>query len=244
MRIELTFISPDMVHFPRSYNSALQGLIYSILTPEMAAFLHDEGYQHENRKFKLFTFGNVTVSPLENRKGKGLLFSFILSSPVNRIIENLALQFMGRGFFTLNTYTIYPEKVTISRQPVIQGKTAIRMISPMTVYKTDELKRVTYFRPDDPEFEVRISANLQKKWEILNQKIYAGPGLTFRPVRIPGHDQLLHFGSKSFVKAWYGEYWLAGDPELIQVGYDAGLGSKNSMGLGLFEILSSPEGTV
>ncbi|MDN5332516.1 MAG: CRISPR-associated endoribonuclease Cas6 [Tepidanaerobacteraceae bacterium] len=39
------------------------------------------------------------------------------------------------------------------------------------------------------------------------------------------------------IKGWMGVYILKGDPVLLKIAYDAGLGSKNSQGFGCFEIL-------
>jgi len=41
----------------------------------------------------------------------------------------------------------------------------------------------------------------------------------------------------SSIKAWLGTYQIHGKPELISLAYDTGLGSKNSQGFGMFEIL-------
>jgi len=39
------------------------------------------------------------------------------------------------------------------------------------------------------------------------------------------------------IKGWKGRYILEGDPQLIRFGYDAGLGSRNSQGYGIFEVM-------
>lgn len=39
------------------------------------------------------------------------------------------------------------------------------------------------------------------------------------------------------IRAWLGTYQIHGKPELISLAYDTGLGSKNSQGFGMFEIL-------
>jgi len=44
-------------------------------------------------------------------------------------------------------------------------------------------------------------------------------------------------GSYTLIKAWLGTYRIQGDSELISLAYDAGLGSKNSQGFGMFEII-------
>ena len=39
-----------------------------------------------------------------------------------------------------------------------------------------------------------------------------------------------------FIEAWYGLYLLEGNADYLSFLYDAGLGSKNAQGFGMFEI--------
>ena len=41
----------------------------------------------------------------------------------------------------------------------------------------------------------------------------------------------------TIIKGWLGEYYLNGDPELLRVALDAGLGAKNSQGYGCCELV-------
>jgi CRISPR-associated endoribonuclease Cas6 len=44
-------------------------------------------------------------------------------------------------------------------------------------------------------------------------------------------------GSYTLIKGWMGVYKLEGNSQLIHIGYDTGIGSKNCQGFGMFEII-------
>ncbi|MEM0506480.1 MAG: CRISPR-associated endoribonuclease Cas6, partial [Thermosphaera sp.] len=41
------------------------------------------------------------------------------------------------------------------------------------------------------------------------------------------------------IKSWSGVFAIEGNPELIEMGYEAGLGSKNSQGFGMIEVIKN-----
>lgn len=44
---------------PKSYNHILQAFFYRNMDPVLSKFLHDLGFPHGKRRFKLFTFSKV-----------------------------------------------------------------------------------------------------------------------------------------------------------------------------------------
>ncbi|HYX71537.1 MAG TPA: hypothetical protein VE732_02095, partial [Nitrososphaera sp.] len=63
MRVKLTFLaSKRNATLPLNYNHAVAGLIYRMIgnaSEEFATALHDEGYEADRRRFKLFTFSRL-----------------------------------------------------------------------------------------------------------------------------------------------------------------------------------------
>jgi CRISPR-associated endoribonuclease Cas6 len=56
-------------------------------------------------------------------------------------------------------------------------------------------------------------------------------------VRVEDRDQKVTYYKKTVIKGWMGDYELSGDPALLQIALDAGLGAKNSQGYGCCELL-------
>ena len=71
MQFKLTFKLTEPLTLPLSYHSALQGMIYHVLSasPEFSAFLHDDGYARNRRAYKLFVFGTLE-GPYRVRDGR------------------------------------------------------------------------------------------------------------------------------------------------------------------------------
>ena len=70
MRIKITCDIGEGIRLPINYNYFLTGVIYQFLKesdPEYADFLHQDGYELENRRFKLFTFSQLMAKRREIR---------------------------------------------------------------------------------------------------------------------------------------------------------------------------------
>ena len=62
MRVQILADVGNGITLPINYNHLLVGAIYRFLAesnPEYADFLHDEGYQTAEKRFKLFTFSQL-----------------------------------------------------------------------------------------------------------------------------------------------------------------------------------------
>ncbi|MHB9095161.1 MAG: hypothetical protein ACYC21_10835 [Eubacteriales bacterium] len=60
MQIYLTMRSNGRLVIPLHYNHLVQSAVYSAIDPELAAFLHDRGYQSGSRRFTLFAFSRLS----------------------------------------------------------------------------------------------------------------------------------------------------------------------------------------
>ena len=71
MRIKITCDIGEGIRLPINYNYFLASAIYGFLResdPEYADFLHQDGYELENRRFKLFTFSQLMAKRREIRE--------------------------------------------------------------------------------------------------------------------------------------------------------------------------------
>ncbi len=243
MRFRIRFISPDKTIFlPFNYHEHVQAMIYKMLPSEKSQVLHDVGFRYEKRSFKLFTFSRIQGKLIKNISGEGLIFSspitLQIASPVDWIMQELAEGILRSEKIRLGKSWLFPESIEVFQKPFIAPPLKIRMLSPMTVYSTlekpDGKKLTHYYTPHEDDFSRLISENLRKKAEILYQKETGG---TVKLTAISRRNRERIIKYKGFViKAWDGDYLLEGDPDLIRVSYDAGLGSKNSQGFGMWEI--------
>jgi len=95
--------------------------------------------------------------------------------------------------------------------------------------------RSIYYSHFEKEFSQLIRENLRKK-----QKILFGRE-TDDEIQITVDDkkrvkETVTMYKDTVVKGWMGIYRLSGLPELIRIGYETGIDSKNPQGFGMFEI--------
>lgn len=250
MRIKLTYekIDSSDISIPAHYNYDLQGLIYRTFSEQIGTKLHEEGYLFGNRKFKLFHYSRILeygkfIKRTETQKylQYGSTISFYFSSPIDGISEDLGEQAFRKREFQFYNQKLFLSCLEVETPPRIEGNMLIKMLSPMTVYSTlekpDGGKITHYYHPQDQEFSNSALENARKKYQLIHEKPaeHLSFSLTPQYVSFKQNHSVIFFKDIP-VEAWSGIYKISGDPELIQVTYESGLGSKNSAGFGMWEL--------
>jgi len=180
MRIKLSFGVTESFYLPISHNEILQGFIYHHFDRVLAKYIHNIGFNYEKRKFRLFTFSRITGGVKYDYRKKAFFinskFSLIVSSPKVEIMESLATVLvntpelsLGGNKIILDSIDVYMQKDNLSDNCII------RMLSPVTVYSTlmtgDGKTKTYYYNPKEADFGELIKKNLQKKYELLYEKV-------------------------------------------------------------------------
>lgn len=250
MRIKITCDIGEGSRLPINYNYFLTGVIYQFLKesdPEYAQFLHQDGYELENRRFKLFTFSQLMAKQREIR-GNQIYFrsplTWYVSSSQQPFLENFAAALMGTGILQVERHRLRVQDVEVLRQPRFGQQMTFRCLSPITMSTKRERadKLVTHYcLPDDPQFSELVRQNLIRKYEA----VYRQPpqeqsfAMTFDQAYIDKRKgrvtRLVNFkGTK--IRGVVSPFHVIGAPELIHIGYTCGFGDKNSMGFGMAEV--------
>jgi CRISPR-associated endoribonuclease Cas6 len=205
--------------------------------------LHNEGSKFEKRHFKLFTFSRL-LGRFEPR-GRGIAFkgpiSLWIASPLVKILESFASHLVKKGKVKLGDSYLRPTGVEVSFAEEPANSVMVRTLSPITAYSTlragDGKKKTYYYSPFEAEFSKLIGENLLKKYTFLNNRPPPGndQSFTIKPEKVSNRNQHIIMFKDTVIKAWSGIYRLEGSPELIQIAFDTGLGSKNSQGFGMIE---------
>jgi len=245
VRIKVTLFANDLIRLNFKYNLYIRNLIYTILPEGYSEFLHNVGFKYEKRNFKLFTFSKVYGKYFNERDKKfkdELVFDseihFYIASPITKILQYIASSMVKRESFKLGKNKLYLKSIEVYNIQSFDGDVTIKMLSPMTIrstlYKKDGSRKTYYYTPYEEEFSRKMTENLRKKYYLVNGKLSDG-NVEITPVKNDREKVIL--GDKDYViKAWDGIYRLTGDPELISLSYDAGLGEKNSQGFGMWEV--------
>jgi CRISPR-associated endoribonuclease Cas6 len=114
------------------------------------------------------------------------------------------------------------------------------MLSPLTLsttYYEQEKKRTRFIAPVDEDFNDALNKNLADKFEAAFQKKPESL-VMLTPVDFSkNHKYVTKFNNHIYINAWNGDYRLSGDPEILTFLYNSGLGSRNSEGFGMFELI-------
>lgn len=244
MRITISIGSDKDIVLPVHYHHILQGFLYRHISDrDYREFLHQEGFVYQKRRFKLFTYSALRGEFRLNREKRDIIFrppvAVTVSSPLEPFITDLAETLMKSDELYLGNNRVKLNSINVHKPVVFSEKVRIRMLSPVVAHTTEEIqgsKKTTYFSPWDTPFDSLILSNLHKKYWVLKGE-YSRGDLKVIPCDSCKEKFLRIIKYKDFIiKGYSGVYWLVGDPELMEVAYYTGLGSKNSQGFGCFEV--------
>jgi CRISPR-associated endoribonuclease Cas6 len=251
MRLQLT-LEADRIRLPIHYGHIVQGFIYSQLEPNLASWLHGDAYHFAQRTYKMFTFsrleGEFKLEPEHKRITFTNSVSFQLASHNTEILASFAEHLLKSQSLRLGQNECTVRGVEILKQPEIDFSkpVKVRTLSPITVYSTlshpDGRKKTYYYSPQEHEWSEMLRDNLVRKAKALGWEDDAAKTLaetTFKPLRVNNKDQKI-ISYKGFVmKAWTGVYEISNLPATyFWLAYDVGIGSKNSQGMGMLEVMT------
>ncbi len=243
MKIKITLIGESNIILPKGFNEIIQWFIYSSIKDE---WLHDVGFLHGKRAFKLFCFSEILEKGHFNQKKKVFVFpntiSFIVSSPVDWILEKMAGGVFNNSLVNFGNNRLSLKEIAVLKSGKIDSsRIKVKTLSPIEVHTTFEVngkKKTYYYNPKESDFSKLINENAKKKWTALY-----GKNCPYE-MKIKPKDKIkkrvVQFGQKNsyvIVNGYVGIFELVGRPEFLQFIIDAGLGSRNSQGFGMVEVI-------
>ena len=250
MRIKITCAINRSIILPINYNHHLTSLIYQTLkvsAPDYADFLHQDGYESENRRFKLFTFSQLMAKRRQIR-GDEIQFrsplTWFVSSSQQPFMDNFAAALMQTGVLQIDRQRLEIQEVEILPQPRFSTQMSFRCLSPVTMSTVrDRCGTLSkhYCLPDDPEFSELVRQNLIRKYQAVNRhppsdKSFA---MTFDTAYIAQKEgrvtRLVDYKGVK-IRGVVSPFHVIGTPDLIRIGYECGFGDKNSAGFGMVSV--------
>lgn len=247
MRIAITLRADEgSLTLPLHYNEIVQGFIYNNLDETLAAWLHDEAYLYNNRRYKMFTFSRL-FGKYKISNGTITYFgpvSLKMASNNDEVLSSFASMLLKKRSVRIGRQYCSIESVSILPQPVVRKKrTIVKALSPITAHSTlltAEGKKKTYFySPKENDFSEFLIANLLRKWKSLNHNSsFLEEELQdawVRPYKVNARDQKIIKVKSTYVKGWTGYFEVNLPEELFQLALDTGLGARNAQGFGMVD---------
>ncbi|MFW5799936.1 MAG: CRISPR-associated endoribonuclease Cas6 [Spirochaetota bacterium] len=246
MRIKIKLYANNNVILPKSYNHIMQGFIYANLDRDFREYIHEGGFEHNKRKYKMFTFSKLRGKKEPNIIDGKIIFdrsiNFVVSSLNADFIENLSRNIfknrlrIGNNLLKFHSLELYDDDYLDKR--IHKDKILIKLISPIVIYSTDENKHTVYYSPMDKEFKEQIHNNILNKYKAFYDREMESNDFNIEPADTEAkYKSVMEKYKNFFIKGYYGTFYLEGNPELVKVAYYSGLGSKNSQGFGCFNII-------
>ena len=240
---------------PINYQYELSAWIYHTIhfaNPEFSEWLHEKGYSTGTQRFKFFTFSNLDI-PHGGYKVAGdrlRILSETCSLLISFLIEDAAMPFItgifqNQDFILGDNLSRVPFKVQMVERlpdPVFTNEMTFTTLSPVVVGKsrlTEGGKGTEYLSPEDTDYAKIFFQNLSRKVGVSN------PGLEITPEQIaecrfqligkPRSKMISIKNNKqqaTKVKGYLFQFRIKAPTEWIRVGYFAGFGEKNGLGMG------------
>lgn len=241
MLCKISFSSNTEIHLPMSYNYIMQSVLYKFINEQSYAdFIHNKGYIFNKRSYKLFSFSNILGKPIHiDRENKRFVFPKDISLYFSSV-DNDFFKYVFNSIINVDEYvnigqnTAAISKLELIKQNISQKETVVAM-SPITIYSTlltpENNKKTYYYNPHEKEFSSYIRKNLINKYVALYGEEPKNDGFSIVP-KSNIHECIIKY--KGFiVKGYTGTFEIEGAQELMDIAFCAGLGGKNSQGMGL-----------
>lgn len=260
MRIKLHLSCPPLSEVPMNNRYELSAAIYKILAnvdSDFSEFLHDRGYG-SIKQFKLFTFGNLTAFPYRVAEKSLVCLEGKATLEVRFLIDKAAEQFI-LGLFKNNALVLYTpglpkvsfsiDQVELLQEPNFEagGRFEFRTESGILIGEKNAAQTSEqYLSPQNgANFETIFVQNLLDKAEAYGANLpYSVADVqlkTLSEAKPKGFSFVKKDKAgqpvKMQMKPYLFQFELAAPAELLRIGYLAGFGQDNAMGLGLCQVV-------
>ncbi len=238
MKLTITFDNEHIV-LPVRYKHLIQGWIYSNFPEDgYGKFIHDEGYQADGKRFKMFVFSDlqgefeIHRELMIFRKKTKLEIASLSEEFIRHIYQNLMLT----QAIQLKDQILHVDSLRISEVPhffVGERDFLVATISPVTAYRMRDGK-FDYFSPETHEFLEICKQNLTRK----NQALFHEGEPQFEIIEVLKAKKRIIYFKNTFYIAYRTVLKIQANYRAMQLILNTGLSSKGSAGLGMFKIVN------
>lgn len=247
MRLTIEFSSNQLIYLPISYNEIIQGFIYANITSEeLKNFIHDKGYEYNNKKFKLFTFSRLDGDYSIDLKNKIIIFhnkvTLKISSILPEFIKDIMNTLLMKSHARFGKQKVLVNSVFIESDE-IEEKMTVKTLSPIVVYSTissEKRKFTYYYHPKEQDFKNLIKKNLIDKYRARYKENINGD-FNLKLIKMLSNKEEIVYYKNFLIKGYNGVFEISGDYNLLKIAYDSGLGAKNAQGFGMIEKVNKGE---
>lgn len=233
MRIKVECLVDKLI-LPIAYKHIIQGVFYNMLErDELGDFYHNQGFQENEKKYKLFVFsdlfGNYKI--LDKKiifSDKIVFYIGILDSHLVKVIHEYLI---NNKYLFINKQRVIIETIECSDLSYFRGIKTFKIdtLSPVVTYSSKN-NYFKYYKPSDSEFEEYIKDNIIRKMSAYK---YPNCQVYFELVKVLYEKKkLVHF-KNTFYEGYQSSFIVNINYDTLKMIYDTGLSAKGSCGFGM-----------
>lgn len=253
MRFKITLqIQPEVmgIELPINYQYPLQAAIYHTLAKsdvEFSTWLHENGYQLNGKRFKLFTFSNLIVPQygIDKQQERLIIKSDYVTLYISFFPERSTQQFI-QGIFQLQTIQIADNisgvqflvrEIQLMPSLDYHPDMTFRTLSPVCISLRNGNNQMDYLAPDDPHYELGILTGLLARYAAIHGQPFSGEPFCHLQLLSQPKSALIRIKAgtpnETRVRGFRYKFKIQLPEALMQIAYKSGLGEKGSMGFGM-----------
>jgi len=219
-----------------NYNYQVASFIYRYIeraNPSLSLDLHKPNV------FKFFTFSRIDIP---NKRfeivGDKLVIksdkvNLYFSTPKIEIAESFVEGLLRKPEVKVGGAEFVVSSVKVLREHEIGDKVRFATLSPISVTTLRDGRQYDLY-PKDAKFYENLRTNLIKKFVVLYGRYPEGDDLKVRPLKVkPKRIKVKNTHHRCVEMVFDAE----GSKELLELGYKAGFGERNSMGFGMVKVV-------
>lgn len=230
-----------------NYHYELMKEVYKSLevVNSLEAFqMHEEGFLIENKRYKLFTHqlfiekANYIKNGIEIKKGTRC---YLTVSGLNKVVKSIVLGFVKKGSLELFNKHYKIIEVKADKRVKFDNITLYKTRNPVVATIQNEEKKIVYTSPFDESFYRVIANNLKRKYKLIYNKEYEGELYFDIEDTFSIKKRLIsNIKSKGMLIGYSNfELYIIADKDMQKVAYYCGIGSNNSLGMGMMTYITS-----
>ena len=237
---------------PLSYQYELSAWIYGVIAKSdnlYSAWLHNNGFARDNKRFKMFAYSNL----FPQCKVIGDRMSIIndtITLFISFLPEKSTEEFI-KGIFLENRFTLGDKKSKVQfgvenieaiPSPALTNPCEFKTISPVVVSTKRDNGSIEYVSPERDNYCNMLINNLKEKYKVFYGCDFDGDDIIKFELLSPAKPRLItikaYTPQMTKVKGYNYSFKIQADARLLHLMYEAGLGEKNATGFGMVEMLA------
>lgn len=255
MRFKITLQTMPQImgkSLPINYQHPLQSAIYGIIKKsdsDYSAWLHENGFTHSGKHFKLFTFSNLIVPQYGiNKENERLIvksdivtlfISFLPEKSTQRFIQGLFQQQTIQIADKISGVQFQVREIQVMPPLEYHPDMVFKTLSPICVSCRNDRGKMDYIAPTDSRYELGILTGLLARYNTIHGQPFSGEPYCHIQLLNEPRSTLVRIkaytSDETRVRGYRYQFKIDLPEELMQIAYESGLGEKGSMGFGMIE---------